>query len=78
LRVNSQIHDEATVVLWGSNQIVFQHPLDWNEAVAQSTAAFRCRCRPKVPWFVRRETFIPSAEHLRRIHHLVIEAHLFR
>jgi hypothetical protein len=80
LRVNRQIHDEATAVLWGSNQIVLQFPLDWNEAVAQSAGVCRCRlgCRQKVPWFVRRATFIPRVEHLSKIHNLVIEAHLFR
>jgi hypothetical protein len=77
LLTNHQIHQEASAVLWGDNQIVFQFPLNWNHEHSQSAEERRLRWR-RPPWFVRRETFIPSVEHLRQIRNLVIEVYLFR
>ena len=77
LQTNHQIYQEASAVLWGDNQIVFQFPLDWNHEHNQSSEQRSSRWR-RPPWFVRRKTFIPSVEHLRWIRNLVIEVYLFR
>jgi hypothetical protein len=77
LLTNHQIHQEASAVLWGDNQIVFQFPLNWNHEHSQSAEVRRLNWR-QPPWFVRRETFVPSVEHLRQIRNLVIEVYLFR
>jgi hypothetical protein len=66
LRVSAQLATEASQVLWGENQIVFQFPLEWNE-------------RSKFQrWYARSSNFIPQPEHLKRIRDLVIEVYLFR
>jgi hypothetical protein len=72
LRTNRQIHAEASAVLWGDSQIVFQFPLNWNLEYNQ------CRGERRPPWFVKRETFMPSPEHLHQIRNLVIEVYLMR
>jgi hypothetical protein len=77
LLTNRQINREASAVLWGDNQIVFQFPLNWHQEHSQSTQQSRLRWRTP-PWFVRRHTFMPSVEHLRQIRDLVIEVYLFR
>jgi len=78
LRTNRQIHAEASAVLWGDNQIVFQFPLNWNLEYNQSRQSANGRGERRPPWFVRRETFMPSPEHLHQIRNLVIEVYLMR
>jgi hypothetical protein len=74
LLTSRQIHKEASAVLWGDNQIVFQFPLNWNNQSSEQ----RLRNFIRPPWFVRCETFIPSVSHRRQIRNLVIEVYLFR
>jgi len=77
LLTSRQIYQEASVVLWGDNQIVLQFPLSWNREHSQSSEQTRLRWR-RPPWFVRRHTFVPSVEHLRQIRNLIIGVYLFR
>jgi len=75
---NRQIHAEASSVLWGDNQIVFQFPLNWNLEYYQSSQPANCRGKGRPPWFIRQETFMPSVEYLHQIRNLVIEVYLMR
>ena len=77
LLASRQIHSEASAVLWGENQIIFQFPLNWNrEREHSSLSRDQGRIQPR--WFEHCETWMPSLYHLQQIQHLVIEVHLFR